>query len=71
MARPSVANPTRTAVQLVPAAVITEFVDAFIYDMNEKQYAALMGLLLLVFSVLQNVFEEYKGRAFLKESPSH
>ena len=68
--KPSVANPIRTAVQLAPAAVITEFVDAFIHDMNDKQYAALAGMLLLVFSYGQNLVEEIKGRALLKESPS-
>lgn len=66
---PSVANPVRTAVQVVPAAALTEFVDAFIFDMSEKQYMALAGVLLLVFSWGQNVIEEVRGKAFLKKNP--
>lgn len=52
-----VTNPTRTAAQLIPAAVITEFVDAFIYDMHDKQYAAMLGLLLLACSIMHNGYE--------------
>lgn len=59
----AVTNPTRTAAQLIPAAVITEFIDAWIHDMNDKQYAALLGLLLLVCSVVHNGYEEYKLRS--------
>lgn len=57
-----VTNPTRTAAQLIPAAVVTEFVDAFCYDMDDKQYAALLGLLLLVFSVLHNGYDVLKAK---------
>lgn len=61
-----VVNPTRTAVQLIPAAVLTEGVDSFLYDLSEKQYAALLGLLLLATSWIQNYMEYRKGKAFLK-----
>lgn len=64
---PSVANPARTAIQAAPAAVLTEFVDAFIVDLSEKQYLALAGLLLLLFSWGQNVIEEVKGKALFKK----
>ncbi len=64
--RTSTANPIRTAIQLAPAAVITEFSDAFIHDFNDRQYAALLGLLTLVISFVQNKIEERKGKALLK-----
>lgn len=62
----SIANPVRTAGQLLPSAIIVEFIDAFVTNLSDKQYAALSGLLLLVFCYLQNLVEEIKGRAFLK-----
>lgn len=63
----TIANPIRTGVQLVPAIVITEFIDSFILDFTEKQYAASVGLLLLVTSWIQNGLENLKGRGFLRE----
>ena len=62
----SIANPVRTVVQLVPAYVLTEFVDSFINDLSEKQYAALVGVLLLATSLIQNLIEQYKGKALLR-----
>lgn len=62
---PVVANPIRTATQLVPAAVITELIDAFITNLNEQQYAALLAGLLLVTSVIQNLLEQRSGIKFL------
>ena len=62
---PSIANPIRTATQLVPGVVITEFIDAFIHDLSEKQYAALIGILLLATSYAQNLWEQRKGIKFL------
>lgn len=63
----SVAGPVRTAVQFVPAYVITEFIDAFFYDFNEKQYAALAGVLLVGFSWAQNFVESRKGISFMSQ----
>ena len=62
----ALAGPVRTATQLVPAFVITEFIDAFAYDFDEKQYAAMAALLLLGTSLIQNVIEQARGRGFLK-----
>lgn len=62
----SVSGPVRTAVQLVPAAVFVEVADAFFYDFDDRQYAALLGLLLLVFSWAQNFIEQKKGAYFLR-----
>ena len=62
-----IVNPARTAVQLVPAAIITEAIDAFAYNMSEKQYAALLGLLLLASSFFQNYIEFKKGKFMFKK----
>lgn len=70
MAKPRIAGPVRTAVQMAPAAVITEFIDVFFYDFDERQYAVVGALLTLVLSFTQNLVEELKGRAFLKEHPA-
>lgn len=58
----TISNPLRTAAQGTPAVLITEFIDAFIKDLDERQYAALAGILLLVFSVAQNAWENYRDR---------
>ena len=62
----AIANPVRTAVQMAPSVVVTEFIDAFVTNLNEQQYAALAAALLLVFGFAQNLFEQFKGKAFLK-----
>ena len=60
------ANPLRTATQLVPAAVLTELVDAFWINFDERQYAAVLAAGLLATSFIQNAYEQFKGKAFLK-----
>lgn len=60
------ANPARTVVQLVPAYVLTELVDAFWTDLSEKQYGALVGGLLLATSLVQNLVEQAKGKALFR-----
>ena len=62
----SVANATRTAVQAGPAWVVTEFTDAWIYDMNDRQFGALVALLLLIFAFIQPLVENYFGRALMR-----
>lgn len=66
-----VARPVRTAAQLVPSAIITEFVDAFIHNLDDKQYAALGALLLLIFSFIQAHFEDVAGIGFLRQPNGH
>lgn len=57
----AIARPARTAIQAVPAGAITEFVDAFLYDMTDRQYGALVVLLTLLFGWGQAAFENYRG----------
>lgn len=68
--KPNVANPIRTAGQLVPAAVVTELLDVFVVDFDDRGYAAVLGGLTLLFSYVQNTIETLKGRALLKENPA-
>ncbi len=65
----SVARPVRTLGQLTASAVFTEFIDAFLYDMSEKQYAALLGLLTILFTWLQVIVENWRGKALLRNIP--
>lgn len=58
----ALARPARTAIQAAPAAAITEFVDAFFYDMADKQYAALLVMLTLLFGWLQAAYENAQGK---------
>lgn len=62
----SVARPVRTAAQMVPSLVVTEFIDAFVYNLNDKQYAALAAILLLVFGFIQAHIEDVKGVGFFR-----
>lgn len=62
----AIANPTRTAVQMAPSIAVTEFIDAFLVNLNEQQYIALAAVLLLVFGFAQNLYEQFIGKAFLK-----
>lgn len=64
-----VARPVRTGVQLIPAAVITEFIDSFFYNLSDKQYAALLSLLLLLTSLIQTLIENRVGKGFLRTVP--
>ena len=66
----AVARPIRTAVQIAPSAAITEFVDAFFWDMTDRQYAALIVILTLAFGTIQAVVENSTGKAWwLRQIP--
>lgn len=63
----AVARPTRTALQAAPAYVVTEFVDAWLYDMSDRQYGALVVLLTLVLGWAQVAMENRLGRGLLRD----
>jgi hypothetical protein len=69
MANKAVALPARTAIQSGAALIVVEAVDAFAVDMNERQYGALVALLVLGFSVIQNLIEWKANRALLIKQP--
>lgn len=62
------ARTVRTAIQASPALAIVEGIDAWYYDMNDRQYGVSVILLTMLFSFLQTTYEDYKGRALLRES---
>jgi len=64
-----IARPTRTAVQATPSFAVTEFIDAFLYDMSDRQYGALVVLLTLIVGLVQNAVENYSGKGFLRKVP--
>lgn len=63
----AVARPLRTAIQASPAWVITECIDAFIYDMSDRQFGALMGLLLVLVSWTQVLVENKAGVGLFRD----
>lgn len=64
-----VARPIRTAAQATPSWIITEFVDAWIYDMSERQFAATVLLLTMVAAYAQAAIENAAGRGWLRAVP--
>lgn len=65
----SVAGPARTLIQAAPAAAVVEFVDAFVHDMSDRQYAALVVLLTMLLGAVQGAVENWKGKAILRQIP--
>ena len=65
----AVARPARTGTQATPAFLITWLVDENIYNMNDETFAVVTVLLTMLFSFLQTGFENWKGRAFLRNIP--
>lgn len=64
-----VARPIRTAAQATPSWIITEFVDAWIYDMSERQFAATVLLLTMLAAYAQAAVENAAGRGWLRAVP--
>ena len=60
----------RTAVQAGLAGIITEFVDAFFYDLSDRQYGAAVALLAIVITYAQNLVEERQGTGLLRDDLS-
>lgn len=62
----AVAGPARTVVQLVPAAIIVEIVDSTFWNMDDRQYAAILAGGLLLTSYVQNAYEQYKNKSLFR-----
>lgn len=60
----TVARPVRTAIQMAPAYVFTDFVDAFIHNLSDKQYGALFGVLTIALAWGQTAIEDARGRGW-------
>ena len=67
--RDSVARPVRGGAQGGVGWALTEFTDAFLWDMNDRQYGILVVLLTMVVSWLQVLVENGLGKAFLRKIP--
>lgn len=66
----AVANPIRTGVQGGVAWGLTEILDSFnILPMDDRQYVAVLLLLTLIVSGIQNAVENAKGVGFLRKVP--
>ena len=56
----------RTALQAGIAGIIVEFVDAFFYDLSDRQYGAAVALLTILLTYVQNLVEEHRGAGVLR-----
>lgn len=65
----AITRPIRTALQATPALALTEFIDAFVHDLNEQQYGALVGLLTVVIGWAQTLTENSLGKGLLRDVP--
>lgn len=65
----AVGRPVRTATQGGTAWLLVEFIDAFLWNMDERQYGIAVALLTVVISYAQNLIENRAGVAFLRELP--
>ncbi len=65
----AVARPVRTATQGGLGWLIVEFIDAFLWNMDERQYGAAVALLTVIISWVQTQVENRAGTAFLREMP--
>lgn len=66
----AIARPVRTAAQATPAWVLTELVDAWFYDMDERQFGAAVLALTLLFGWVQALLENKRGSGFfLRDVP--
>lgn len=64
----AVARPVRTAVQATPAWIMTEAIDSFVYDMNDRQYGVLVLLITMLIGFIQTLIESKIGKAFLRRA---
>jgi hypothetical protein len=62
------ARAARTGIQAGPAWVLTEFIDAFLYDLSDRQFGALVALLLIVLSYVQVILENHAGWALFRSA---
>lgn len=66
----ALARPVRTGVQGSAGWVGTEFIDAFIYNMNDRQYGIMVVVLTIAFGWIQVLAENYFGKALLRKVPA-
>lgn len=62
----ALARPVRTGLQGTPAWIITEGIDAWFYDMNDRQYGITVLFLTMAFGYVQAIVENYLGKGLLR-----
>lgn len=65
----AVARPVRTATQGGLSWAVVEGIDAFFWNMDERQYGVAIVLLGILFSFIQTAIEDGLGKAFLRDLP--
>lgn len=63
----SLRRPARTAIQGTAAYAVVDFIDAFLRDLNEHQFAAAVVLLTLVIGWAQVLVENGLGKGLFRE----
>jgi hypothetical protein len=66
----AVARPIRTAAQGGTGWLIVEFIDAFFYDLTDRQYGIAVALATVLLSWIQNLLEDKAGTALLRDIPA-
>jgi len=66
----AVARPVRTTMQGGVGLILAQFVDAWIYDMNDVQMGSLVALLTIVLSWVQPLVEDRIGTGLMRDVPS-
>jgi len=64
-----VARPVRTGVQGGTGLILAQFIDAWIYNMNDTQFGTLVAILTVVLSAAQTFVEDYTGKGILRAIP--
>lgn len=65
----AVARPVRTAGQGGLGWIVTELIDAFAYDLSDRQYGVLVLAFGVLFSFVQTLVENHTGKALLRTIP--
>jgi hypothetical protein len=56
---------------MTPAAIVTELVDIFVFDLDERGYLAVFAGLTLLLGWAQTLVENHYGKAFLRKVPPY
>lgn len=62
----AVARTARTGIQAAPAWAVVEGIDAFFYDLNDRQFGIAVILLTMLFSFIQNTIENGIGKGLFR-----
>lgn len=66
----AIARPIRSAGQGGVGWVLTEAIDAFVWNMDDRQYGVSVIILGAVASFVQNTWEDHTGKGLLRKVPA-